>query len=72
MGFEDLKKIDEKLLFFILKFILIFRLVVHYGAFITHSTGAVFADIGEHVVLECQADAFPRRVGIVKWTKGTF
>ncbi|KAI6240070.1 Immunoglobulin domain protein [Aphelenchoides fujianensis] len=45
------------------------KLTVQYGARITHAPQAVFADVGEHVVLECQADGNPRRVGMVKWTK---
>lgn len=48
----------------------IFRIVVHYGARITHAPTSLFADEGEHVVLECQADGYPRRPGMVKWTKG--
>jgi hypothetical protein len=46
------------------------KLIVHYAARITHAPTSVFADVGEHVVLECQADGFPRRHGMVKWTKG--
>ncbi|KAI6215486.1 Immunoglobulin domain protein [Aphelenchoides besseyi] len=45
------------------------KITVQYGARITHAPPAIFADIGEQVVLECQADGNPRRVGMVTWKK---
>ena len=45
------------------------RITVHFGARITHAPSAIFADVGEHVVLECQAEGVPRRVGMVRWQK---
>lgn len=40
-----------------------------YGARITSVTSPVYADTGESVLLECQADAHPKRHGMVKWMK---
>uniref|UniRef100_A0AC34Q8P4 Nephrin n=1 Tax=Panagrolaimus sp. JU765 TaxID=591449 RepID=A0AC34Q8P4_9BILA len=46
------------------------KITVRYPARIIHITSPVIANVGEDVVLECEADGVPQVQGMVKWMRG--
>uniref|UniRef100_A0A1I8BQD4 Nephrin n=1 Tax=Meloidogyne hapla TaxID=6305 RepID=A0A1I8BQD4_MELHA len=45
-------------------------LIVEYSARITRINNPVIASIGEDIVLECEADGNPLKLGMIKWFRG--
>lgn len=44
--------------------------MVEYPAYINYITSPVIAGEGEDVVLECEAEGVPQKIGMLKWFRG--